>query len=87
MREVYCEFLIREYLPDGRVRVLIGAAGDAEGLEDLEDGEVILLRCSDLEAEAVAESEPWMETLYWSGVLASEDLIRRRKRGPRAADA
>ncbi len=85
MREVYCEFLLREYLPDRRVRVLIGAAGDAKGLEDLEDGEVILLRCSDLEAEVVAESESWMETLYWSGVLASEALIRRRKRGPRAA--
>jgi hypothetical protein len=50
VREVYCEFLLREYLPDGRVRVLIGAAGDAKGLEDLEDGEVILLRCSDLES-------------------------------------
>jgi hypothetical protein len=84
MKEVECDFLLRSSLPDGRVRIAIGAEGDKDGLDELEleDGETILLMCPELEVEAIAESTPWTGTRFWYGIIVDESAIRaRRERG------
>jgi len=77
MREVFSDFFRRETLPDGRVRIPLGAEQDAPDLLGLHDGdEVRLLMPGELHAIGQVQSVVVGDYTMWYAILPSMDAIQ-----------
>ena len=77
MREVFSDFFRRETLPDGRVRIPLGAEQDGPDLRGLHDGEVVrFVMPGELAAIGRVESVVVGDYTMWYAVLASMDAIQ-----------
>lgn len=88
MREVFSDFFRRETLPDGRVRIPLGAEQDVPDLRGLHDGEEVrLVLPGELTAQGLVESVTQGGYTLWYAVLASMGAIQPLEPTPDGASS
>lgn len=77
LRAVFSDFNVLETQADGRVRIPLGAEYVASDLQDLQDGQAVLVLYPDeLQAIGTVESELFNGVRFWYALLTSRDAIK-----------